>query len=900
MSKVDWEKLNEIFDGAMELGAAEQKAFLKNICNGDEDLRREAEAIIAASNRADSQDFLEGDAFAAGARILAENAAENSPTGKQIGNYRIIREIGRGGMGTIYLAEREDFHHRVALKIIKRGMDTDEIIRRFEREREVLAALSHPNIARLLDGGTTDDGLPFLVMEFVEGSTITEFCDENSLNIEERLKLFRKVCSAVAYAHQNLIVHRDLKPSNILVDIEGEPKLLDFGIARLLAPDKADQTTETGLRLLTPEYASPEQIRGERVTTAGDVYSLGVLLYELLTGQRPYELTSRNAAEIIRVVCETEPERPSSVVGSPSSVVETTRRNKYFTKDNARLTKLLKGDLDNIILKALRKEIVQRYSSVEQFAEDIGRYLTGLPILARRATYGYQFTKFIERNRTTVAFASIALIALLVGSSIAVWQAYVARQERARAEHQAAETRRLANSLMNEFDEEVGNLPGSYPIRVKLAQASSDYLDRLAQESDDPAVFKELAKAHSHLGDIYNSHLGNDAEAKRQFKTALDLARRVLEYAPDDPAAKELVAEILHLGLYDYAVQEGNYREAARLREEIVAANPSDLQALNNLAGTYLGLGLLFQNTEQQDESLVYFRRAIETRERQIALLDKPELTGDEYSTKFWALAWIGLLQGNNLNDWQTANATLQKALEIAETAAAAFPEHQRVQTDIHTAHNYLARAFDKLGDHQAALNHYEIALDSNKKAAERFNLFFHQPQARYMLKIAEMLQKTGRMEQSLAKVRETLDLRRETTSVNHADPRNKYAHADIFFEAGKLFAFAGKTDEAHAAYREAEEKWKSLVDAGQRSAATNISLANLNMHVGDIYSDCLPNGVNITETNRTRLSEALKRYEKAVQIFAENRAHFTVITKEEEKLAREKLAACKLKLNKS
>ncbi|MEO7659260.1 MAG: serine/threonine-protein kinase, partial [Pyrinomonadaceae bacterium] len=230
----DWEKLNKIFVGAMELAATEQKTFLNKACNGDENLHREVEAILMASNRADAQDFLEADAFAAGAKILAGNTVEKSSAGKRIGKYKIIREIGRGGMGAIYLAARENFRHRVALKIIKRGMDTDEIIRRFEQEREVLAALNHPNIARLLDGGTTDDGLPYFVMEFVEGVTISDFCYQNSLNIEERLSLFNKVCAAVAYAHQNLIVHRDLKPSNIIVTPEGEPKLLDFGIAKLL------------------------------------------------------------------------------------------------------------------------------------------------------------------------------------------------------------------------------------------------------------------------------------------------------------------------------------------------------------------------------------------------------------------------------------------------------------------------------------------------------------------------------------------------------------------------------------------------------------------------------------------------------------------------------------------
>lgn len=908
----DWEKLNKIFAGAARLAGTEQKDFLKNVANGDEDLRLEVEAILAASNRAAAQDFLEADAFAAGARVLAANGSNKAPIGKRIGDYIILREIGRGGMGAIYLAEREDFHQRVALKIIKRGMDTDEIVRRFEREREVLASLNHPNIARLLDGGTTDDGLPFLVMEYVEGSTITEFCGRNSLNIEARLELFRKVCGAVAFAHQNLIVHRDLKPSNILVNNEGEPKLLDFGIARLLAPDKPDQTTETGFRLLTPEYASPEQIRGERVTTSSDVYSLGVLLYELLTGQKPYEITSRNAVEIIRAICETAPERPSSVLSSPLSVVScpssladerlTEENEGQRTQDEGLKTnpKYLKGDLDNIILKALRKEVSERYSSVEQFAEDVRRHLVGLPVVARPATLGYQFAKFVERNRTSLSFAGIALIALFAGLSFAVWQAYVSKQERARAERQATETRRLANSLLSEYDEELLNLPGSYPIRIKLMKASSDYLDRLAQEANDPSILKELAEAHAKLGAMYGFSFGNETEAQRHYQTALELSRRVLDGSPDNPAPKELVAEILVADEYDTTAREGKFREAIALREEVVRARVGDLDALDNLSGTYLKFGAILKDLDRRTEAFVYFNRAIETRYKVIALLEKEKLSADEYSAKFWALAWIGLSQGSDFEDWNAAAPTLRQGLETAEAAAMSFPDHQRTQTNVPTAHSYLARSLDKIGDYRGAFEHYEIALDLNKKAAVRFNLFWHHSQTRHLLKIAEMLQKLGQTEQSVAKLREALELRREATAVNHAHPGNRHVHAEVFLEAGKLFAVAGFPDEALAAYREAEEVWRQLSEIEQQGGNGRLGLARVNMHIGDIYANCPPDEVSVAQTNRARLEEATKKYQKSVQIYAENQTRFTALTNPQEKLARAKLAACQLKLRKA
>src|SRR5436189_5521845 len=308
-----WQRLNEIFAAALEIEPDKKAELLQELCAGDQELQHEAEEILAATLNADRRGFLKTDVFAAGARVLVANEI---PPGTVIGPYRVVREIGRGGMGAVYLAARQGFHQQVALKIIKRGMDTESIVRRFVQERDVLASLNHPNIGRLLDGGTTD-GLPFIAMEYVEGETITEFCDQKRLTINERLVIFRKVCAAVAYAHQNLVIHRDIKPSNILVTAEGEPKLLDFGIAKLLnAEDEMFTQTALGLRVMTPEYASPEQIKGERITTASDVYSLGVLLYELLSGQKPYRLKTRTREEIARAVTEQEPQRPSTALHS--------------------------------------------------------------------------------------------------------------------------------------------------------------------------------------------------------------------------------------------------------------------------------------------------------------------------------------------------------------------------------------------------------------------------------------------------------------------------------------------------------------------------------------------------------------------------------------------------------
>lgn len=413
------EKIDELFDAVLGLSPAERSEFLAKACGDDQDLRREIESLAVAFEK--SQSILEEPVADLAFEILTADEQNRLQINRKIGVFRLIREIGRGGMGAVFLAEREDFRQQVALKIIKRGMDTDEIIRRFRREREVLAALNHPNIARLFDGGTTDDGLPYFVMEYVEDAKpVTIFCEECGLNIEKRLRLFLKICSAVSYIHKNQIVHRDIKPSNILVSKDGEPKLLDFGIAKILSGEEsADLLTKTAadMRLFTAEYASPEQVRGENVTQASDIYSLGVLLYELLCGSRPFEFRRNNLEEIVRIVSQTEPTRPSLA---------------FNQKNKIQNPKLLKGDLDNITLKALRKEPENRYESVFDFSEDIRRHLEGLPVSARPLTARYRAAKFIKRNQTAVVFS--VLLTMLFAAVGASWIYFLSNSPAAKAD----------------------------------------------------------------------------------------------------------------------------------------------------------------------------------------------------------------------------------------------------------------------------------------------------------------------------------------------------------------------------------------------------------------------------------------------------------------------------------
>jgi serine/threonine protein kinase/tetratricopeptide (TPR) repeat protein len=386
MSTDRWQRLNQVFHGAVKLPAEQRAEFLARECAGDAPMRAELERLIRAHERADA--FLGQPAIDSVGSWLDEEISL-AAAGQRFGPYRVIREIGRGGMGAVYLAERADgqFQQRVALKLIKHGMDIDLVLQRFRAERQILATLQHPNIARLLDGGTSDDGRPYFVMEHIEGEPIDRFAEARALSLTDRLQLFLQVCDAVTYAHRERVIHRDIKPVNILVTADGVPKLLDFGIAKVLEPG-AEETTSavTGFRLLTPEYASPEQVEGRHATPVSDVYSLGVVLYELLTGSSPYRARSRDPLAVAAAVRTEDPPRPST------------------TGDH----KQLRGDLDTIVLAALRKDPARRYQSVQQMADDVRRYLDGLPVLARRDSIGYRAGKFIRRNRATVIAAGIA------------------------------------------------------------------------------------------------------------------------------------------------------------------------------------------------------------------------------------------------------------------------------------------------------------------------------------------------------------------------------------------------------------------------------------------------------------------------------------------------------------
>jgi serine/threonine protein kinase/tetratricopeptide (TPR) repeat protein len=541
-----WDQVKEIFSQALERQPEERTIFLRQACAGDDALCAEIESLLSSFDSASN--FLEGcpaaDLLSAQAQLLTEKMV-----GKRIGAYRILREIGKGGMAVVYLGERDDQNYRkqVAIKMVQPGIDTEQVLQRFRNERQTLATLDHSNIVKLLDGGSSKEGSPYLVMEYVEGPPLDQYCDLHQLSIDGRLRLFREVCSAVQYAHEKLVIHRDLKPSNILIAQGGVPRLLDFGIAKLLNPEcfQTALVTRTDWRPMTPEYASPEQIRGQAITTASDVYSLGVLLYQLLTGHRPYRSTSQSPSEIERMVCETEPEKPSAVVsrtddnasvvsgGGPTRPAVTPESvSKQRGLQPAELQGRLRGDLDTIVMKALRKEPERRYRSVEEFSHDIERYLTGMPVQARKSTIAYRSGRFLRRHRE--ALAAVLAVLVVVAACIAAWEARRAWRQNAQGpEARTAQTQArrsvailgfknlsdrsdvawvstaLSEMLASELaaGEELRTVPGETVARMKIDLGLHDQ-DSVAPEALGP-IRKNLGSDFLVVGSYFD--MGKDA-----------------------------------------------------------------------------------------------------------------------------------------------------------------------------------------------------------------------------------------------------------------------------------------------------------------------------------------------------------------------------------------------------
>jgi serine/threonine-protein kinase len=577
-----WRQVRVLFDVAGQLPARQRAAFLRNACAEEPALRGEVESLLRSAESAG--EFLEGGALQE-VTWPPITTSDEPPPRARIGAYEVLRELGRGGMGTVYLARRSDgaFQQEVAIKLVRPGAADDALLRRFMAERQILAGLVHPYIARLYDGGTTEDGAPYIVMEHVEGEDLLTACDRRKLSTTDRLRLFDMVCSAVHYAHQRLVVHRDLKPSNILVTADGTPKLLDFGVAKLLRDTAGDlDDTGHGARLMTPEYASPEQARGEPVTTASDVYSLGVLLYELLSGRRPYVLPSRQADAIERVICDTQPMRPSTAVlrGEASGKAPATALAISAIRDGtpARLRRRLAGDLDAIVLTALRKEPERRYASVDRLAEDIRRHLSLRPVSVRPRTFAYRTSKLLRRHAWASAATALAIVA--VSLVVAFYTTRLAR-ERDRARLEAAKAQRVSAFLANLF--ELSDLDRTKGVKLSVRDIVDRGAAQLHRDLDsEPEV---AATMMTLIGGVY-AQLDLKEQALPLYRGALANQRRL--HGPDAP--QTTLAERNLAGVY---LEMEQPRQALPLLRHAIAADERRRDGSADVAKGLTLLGLV-------------------------------------------------------------------------------------------------------------------------------------------------------------------------------------------------------------------------------------------------------------------------------------------------------------------
>lgn len=591
LSVNDWKKQKDLLAAALELDPDEREKLLSG-SDIDADTRAEIESLLKLKN--DAGDFLSVPASGFSGDFFVEENNGHLPAQCRLGVYEIVAELGSGGMGAVYLAERRDgkFSRQVAIKMLRREFDTVAIRKNFEREKDILAALSHPNIAGLLDTGQSDEGVPYLVMEYVDGLPVDEFCSQNRLDLTGRLKLFNKICDAVAFAHRNLIVHRDIKPSNILVTKDGVPKLLDFGISKILDADAADSAT-TLLGAMTPEYASPEQINGQTVTTATDVYSLGIVLYKMLTGAHPFKRAGQSNNDLFRAITGDEPTAPSAIPNSKFQISDSDNLKSKIPNP-----KSLTGDLDNIILKSIRKNPERRYGSVEQFSADIWRYIDGKPVEARAATRAYQLSKFYKRNKIAVTAGVLLFVTMIAGVAASAWQTSVARANAAAAaiesDNAKAEQKRSEKISKFMFKVIAYANPAWYAEGhrfgggARVIDALEDLSDKIDVEfASEPDVAAEL---HHRFNEVYIMVGRNESntERKKYFdEKHISHALRAYELRRQFYGEwHELVAKDMFYANYELGKNDKERAEVlAKAIEMMRSTNPNNLNLPYMLEG---------------------------------------------------------------------------------------------------------------------------------------------------------------------------------------------------------------------------------------------------------------------------------------------------------------------------
>ncbi|MDQ6620171.1 MAG: protein kinase [Pseudomonadota bacterium] len=817
-----WQEVKVVLATALELPDSERAAYLDEACAGYPELRSEVESLLHAGK--DVTGFIETPGLAEHGYVLAEGVPE---AGTAVGAYQLGCLLGRGGMGVVYLATRSDGTYRsnVAIKMLPPWLASDELVRRFRDERQMLATLDHPNIARLIDGGTTPTGSPYLVMEYVHGEPLDKYCDARQLSIDERLTLFRTICSAVQYAHQHLIIHRDLKPSNVLVTSGGVPKLLDFGIAKLLDPDVAAQRDATrDMRLFTPGYASPEQIRGENVTTAADVHALGVLLYLIMCGRHPFDNGDETEHRVMQAVCERDPVLPSAVVGrapargrcTPEECTEIASRR---TTTCHRLHRQLCGDLDNIIAKALAKDPAGRYTTVDELAADVARHQRALPVRARPRSLAYRAQKFVRRNRWNVAIGGTAFAAMCTALVIASWQATVANAQRVRAEHHLSSVRKLANAVLFDLNDELAKSPTR--ARKLMVDKALEYLNTVAEDA------------------------GRDADLQRELA-----------------AGYEKIAAVQgHPGVANLGDTSGallNYRKALQMRQQFLAADPENLKHKEAVARDYEALALIVRFGGDLKAAHDYSMRALHLA-GQMAKQAPANVDAQLYlASQLSSVGTVKYEPGHaSLGDMAGAIADQARALAIREEAVRVNPSDRRLRMSLDGSYQLLADLYLIGGqpDASAAMGLKCKALLEPAVSADPENAPLQRRLALCYRKIAHALAEQRQFEDAIVFARASLELRE---ALARADAHNVRLKRDVALG----YSGVGAIQEASGDYPGALRSYEMWLSMAQELAAANPKDHVLQLNMQEAHGS-----IGDVSLKQRRYAAAVESYRQALVI---------------------------------
>ena len=785
MSDESWVEIEALFAEAAELPAVARQAFLDARSAGRPALRAEVESLLASHDG--SGGFMHVATRGSGA---FDDVLSRGEPGQTIGRFRLVERIGEGGMGVVYRGERADgeFDDQIAIKLVAAPLHDPAALRRFRVERQALATLNHPDIVALVDAGVTETGQPYLAMKYVDGVPITEYCRAHAATLDDRLRLYQRVCAAVHYAHQSGVVHRDIKPANILVTPEGLPKVLDFGIAKLLdGPGSAerDRTATALLRPLTPNYASPEQLRGLPATTACDVYALGVLLYELLSGVRPYDVSSAPLDVVLATVGEREPRRPSAAA-APGQIPYDGRS--------------LRGDLDAIVLKAMDKEPSRRYASALELSDDIARHLATQPILAREPSLAYVAARLARRHRPAFVAAGVSMAALLAALGVSLWQTRVAIAERDRATARFNDARQLANALIFKIHDEVSPLAGSTPVRQSIVAEALTYLERLSGDpSADAALRIELAKAYHRVGEVQGNpntpNLGDRNGALTSVRRAIAL---LAPLASGDTFLPEAALEL------------GRAQITRSRLEGAAGAADEQLEAAQGA----IAIGEALVNRSPRDAGA---RRFLGSAHFAMAFADP----------------------GSNVRHWQRAG-------EVFESLLAEEPDNLNAQRNVALVEKYLGGHYQGAGDLEAALRHHRRALELDRSRAEAA------PQNRQaqldlaidLGNVAWIDDAAGRFAEAVESYEQSRDLRRR---LSESDPKDDYARGRLAYVLDVLarsYSKLGRHLEALAHAREAV----AIADARRSADTQNRSelvdylsgLAQVERAAGRLEASCM------------------------------------------------------------